>query len=1533
MRKIFTSFIAVLLTTICAVAQLPYNTVMTQSHFNDGNTKIASSGDNGWDNGVRLGGTKTGAFSGPAWNWDDKYIIIALSSNGIPHHLTCNTSTNSNATSDTKFYVATSSDNKTYTEKWSSENRDNTIDLELAKDVKYIKLCYSANFAGYFKNIKVSELIEVKDPAKKTLDAGTAEINTENTTVSTTMEWCNTPAFNLSITGEGASQFTASISNNASKGKYGNATISATYKHNVLGTHNATLTISNGAFTKEIALTGTTTKKTPYLLWRTDLEEKLPLNEVVTDPAYSPNGQNLPIIYFSSDEDVLKINGNSFITVAEGTATITASTEKTDEYNAATPVTKTFTVTVKKIQSIVWSDNLTRLKIDDQPITLTAAVQLVDSAGNKYDAPERTKLLTYTSADDDVVSVSGNVLTIVGEGETTLTAKVPGDDEQEIEPASVTIPVRVRQSSTGCEDEILLNNNSEHELFSMSTDKPELSTSTFVINTSLGVPGQLTFQHKGEKFFLGNYKGTIKAQQSTNGGSSWTDIAGSEVTPTTGTYKTHTVSLDRKATHIRFVRPQGGEGYHYVKGIVVTPAQYLETDITSISENSILGATILKNININYSNVKDEDLTVSKSHPNVLISNEYFDVECGDFGTKTLQVGIVPTEIGTINDEIVIVDAVSGMKAIVPITIVVKRDNQTISWEQDLANINTTDNITLNATAQTEIYYTSSDSTIAYAEGNVLKINKHGQFTLTAVAVESEKYEQATLSKDITISAVQPTVSVWPTVEPIAYAQALTTDMLIGGEAEVEGYFDWNTERNQTLVPGTHDLPVRFMPTNTDYYAPVDGTVAVTINKSAQSIVWNDSFENITVADSIVLTASAQTQVTYEVSDMEIAYITDNNVLYCHRGGTVQVTAYAEEDAYYLANTLTRELEILPAYPTILTYPTASSIAYGQLLGESELSGGEANVSGSFAWVDPKTELEAGEYHQNVLFTPDDQVSYKPVEIPVIVVVDPIDQTITWELNTIELRQGQSLILNAVASSNLPITYSVDNTALAKVENNTLYALAEGEVVVTATQDGSYTDEDGVVHTNYTPAEPISKTITIVPQQSPQTIVWNDDLDSVLTTADITLTATAQAPIHYLSSDSTIAYVEADKLIIKRFGTLTITAVAQQTEDYDQAILEKEVNIVAATPNIIAWPTVQPVTYGTKLNVTMLSGGEADVEGYFDWNTDLAQELVPGTYTLGVRFVPTNLNIYATVLDSVEVIVNKAPQTIVWNNNFENVLVSDTIVLNASALTTITYEVSDVEVAALEGNILSFHRGGTINVTAYAVESELYLADTMVRELIVTPAKPIIYAWPTASDITYGQLLGASILTGGEASTDGIFEWVDPNEKFEVGVFPALVRFTPDDLSSFDIVENQIEIHVDPAPQTIKWDLTDYFVIEVGDTLHLTAVATSGLEVTYTLDNEELAAISGNILIGLQVGMVTITASQSGVYKDEFGDEYANYLAAEPVSQTITIVAKDINTGADMIFNEVQATKVIRDGRLYIIRNGHIYNANGQVIE
>ena len=1423
----------------------------------------------------------------------------------------------------------------TYTDGTSSEiasgkgNGSHSINLN-RKIITSLSFKGTGTLKKTISNIKLTMASYTDDPVQKVLTIPTAAIGAADGSVSTTMDWSDTREFSLTISGNDASQFSASISNNASVGNYGTATITATYKHNVIGSHTAKLKISNGSYTKEITLDGTTIKKTQTITWDEQWNTPtIPIGKTVENAAKTTS--SLPLTYTTSNEKVIEIinNGTAFKAIAAGKATITAAQAGDDEWNAVSSE-KEFTVTEKKIQTIVWNDNLTRLKTTDATQELTAQVYIIlnHETNEKEFNADRTALLKYESANTKVVSVSDNVLTIVGEGETTLTASIEGDENYEA--TSVTVPVKVRQPSAGCEDDLLVNEPAEIEFYKMQANRDEIISDSYKIGA--GVPGYLTFQYRGKKYWTGNFKGSIKAQQSTDNGNNWSDVAGSTVETVADESRSLTVQLDRRATHIRFVHLEKGEGYHYVSNIVVTPAQYLETSVSSITENAVVGDVITRDITINYSNVKDEVLIAhNEDVKTISLSKDGLGNDCGDFGSATFTVTIVPTELGTITDNIVISDAVSKMNVTIPVTVNVRRNTQTITWEDNLANIKTTDTITLTAYAETEVYYTSSDSTIAYAEGNVLKINKHGQFTLTAVAVESEKYEQATASKDITISAVQPKVSAWPTVEPIAYAQALTTDMLIGGEAEVEGHFDWNTERNQSLVPGTYDLPVRFMPTDTNYYAPVDGTVAVTINKSAQSIVWNDSFENITVIDSIVLTASAQTKVTYEVSDTELAYITDNNVLYFHRGGTIQVTAYAIEDAYYLADALTRELEILPAYPTIVTYPTASPISYGQKLGESVLSGGEASVSGSFAWVDPATELEAGEYHQNVLFTPDDQVSYKNVEIPVIVRVNPIEQTITWELNTIEVRQGQSLQFNAEASSKLPITYSVNNTALAKVENNTFYALEVGEVLVTATQNGVYVDEYGKEYANYLPAEPVSKTIVIVPQQSPQTIVWNDNLSNVLATADITLSAEAKTPIYYTSSDSTIAYVEADKLIIKRFGTLTITAVAQQTEDYDQAILEKEVNIVAATPNIIAWPTVPPVTYGTKLNVTMLSGGEAYVDGYFDWNTDLSQELVPGTYTLGVRFVPANLNIYATVFDSVEVIVNKAPQTIVWNNNFENVLVSDTIVLNASAKTTITYEVSDTDVATLEGNILSFHRGGTINVTAYAEEDAYYLANTLTRELTILPGKPIIVSYPTAHAITYGQTLSESILEGGEASTAGSFEWMDSLALPNAGADWQYVHFVPEDQESFSTVEFLIELEVNKAPQTITWELTN-FVMKVGDVLNLTAVATSGLEVTYTLNDDTYAEINNNVLTALQVGTVTVTASQDGTYVDEFGDEYTNYFVAE-VSHTITIVAKDVNTGTDLTFPEVQATKVIRDGRLYIIRNGHIYNANGQVIE
>ncbi len=832
----------------------------------------------------------------------------------------------------------------------------------------------------------------------------------------------------------------------------------------VAGEQSGTITISDGTSSATISVSGVGVKKTQTIAWAEALKgdsPTLPIGKKISSPA---NAQT-EITYSVENDTIISINGNTLTALKTGTTTITATAAETNEWLGATS-TITVKVTEKKVQSILWSDNLTRFKVGDEPFTLTATASvLVDVENEIIEAlPERDQFISYQSANPAVVSVDGNTLYINGEGETILTAILQGNEDYE--EAIATMPVRVRVPSTTVCETFLLNAPDE-----VAFQAPGGGNYTPAAWTAPA--GQLTFE---ARIGNGTAVGPLEVQQLVNG--EWKKI--DDFMPKTNWNVYGPYTLDRNATQVRFY--SNGSFRRFIKNVLVTQATYLETTAQPITvEKSIIGDEITRTIAIQYSNIP-AGVIISNNAPEVVLSDYELGNDCGTHGEKQITVTIRPTEIKTIEDVITIEDEATGIKLTIPVTVHVQRNTQTITWEQDLTALNTTDNIILDATAQTEVYYASSDSTIAYAEGNQLIINKYGQFTLTAVAVESEKFEQATLSKEITINTVQPTVSAWPTVEPIAYAQPLTTDMLIGGgEAEVEGYFDWNTERNQTLVPGTHDLPVRFMPTNTNYYAPVDGTIVVTINKSAQSIVWNDSFDNITVTDSIVLNASAQTTITYEVSDMELAYITENNVLYFLHGGTLFITAYAKEDDYYLADTLTRELTILPGKPIIVSYPTATAITYGQTLSESILEGGEASTAGSFEWMDSLALPNAGADWQYVRFVPEDQESFSTVEFQIELVVNQAPQTITWELEVpVIVPMGQSLPLNAVASSGLPITYILDNDLIASIEEGVFTALEIGQVNLTATQDGTYVDEFGDEYANFLPAESVSYLITIV---------------------------------------------------------------------------------------------------------------------------------------------------------------------------------------------------------------------------------------------------------------------------------------------------------------------------------------------------------------------------------------------------------------------------------------------------------------------
>ncbi len=960
-----------------------------------------------------------------------------------------------------------------------SQYQSNTITLNPNATKLRFRTKTGATGKHYIKNVVVTRATYVNAPNSSDINFGTKTIGSNTTQSSTTMEWYNAEDLTTNITGEGASQFAATISNNASTCSYGTATVTVTYAHNIVGNHTATLTLSNGVFTHTITLSGATEKKDQQLEWANDYngdQITLPVGKEVSGAATATSGN--AVTYTSSDENVVAIinGGAGFKAVGAGTAEITATQAGDDtEWNAVS-ATKTVVVTEKKIQSILWTDNLSRLKVGDADVPLTAVVRILtitDGVETYEENSIRTALLQYSSADESIVKVNHltKTLSIVGEGTTTVTASVAGDLWYEA--ASVTMPVKVRAASALC-DAYVLDDAAERTLNTIDEE-------TYTIN---GPASQLVFTANRTKL-AGFSGGNLKVDIYYDGG--WHNIFNESVP--LSDYQTYgPFSLPRNTTQVKFYTETGATGYKHVKDVAVTMAHYLETTTPSVTvDKSIIGDAIACTATIQYSNLPDE-VPVTNSSKQIVLADESLGNVCGEFGEKTIRFTAYPTAVGEIHDTLVISEPLTGLGLRIPVLVKTQRNTQTITWDNAPDSILTTDEVTLAASAQTAITYSSSDKTVAYVGAeNKLVIVKAGEVTITAIAAQDDKYEEATLSKTITIALATPTIIAAPTmkVESIGYSEALTDDLLVGGEASVAGVFTWNIADDADYLPGKHEVPVLFTPENTNWYATAETTVSVLVTKMAQTITWNDMLEGLSVKDTVYLTASAKTEVTYSVDNEEVAVV-EGNKLYFLAGGTVVVTATAVESDLYYEATAEKTIELGKVKATITQNPKAgNTLTYGQAMSKVELIDGKASCVGTFQWLDPDMVQAAGDYWMEVAFIPEDTVAFEGDTCKVYVHIDQAAQEIVWNFTQNFISVGDILEFDATATSGYAVIYEMEPTGYAMLDGNKLTAVAAGTVVITAQQDGI--DEDG--NQNYYAAEPVSFTITIANSSTDNSLV------------------------------------------------------------------------------------------------------------------------------------------------------------------------------------------------------------------------------------------------------------------------------------------------------------------------------------------------------------------------------------------------------------------------------------------------------------
>ena len=261
----------------------------------------------------------------------------------------------------------------------------------------------------------------------------------------------------------------------------------------------------------------------------------------------------------------------------------------------------------------------------------------------------------------------------------------------------------------------------------------------------------------------------------------------------------------------------------------------------------------------------------------------------------------------------------------------------------------------------------------------------------------------------------------------------------------------------------------------------------------------------------------------------------------------------------------------------------------------------------------------------------------------------------------------------------------------------------------------------------------------------------------------------------------------------------SVTFTPTDIANFNLVTSSVSVLVAPAEASVTTWPTASAITYGQTLADSTLNGGVAVTAGAFGFTTPTdAPEA--GTASHSVTFTPTDSSNYTAVTGTVAVTVAKAASSVTtWPT--------------ASPLTygqTLADSTLSDGVATPDGSF-AFAFPATAPPVGTAAQTVTFTpSDTTNYEpasgpvnVTVDRADPSVTDWPSASQLTYGQTLANSILTGGTATPAGSFAFTTPATAPNAGTAPQSVTFTPTDTAHFKNAIGTVSVVVNKADSVV----------------------------------------------------------------------------------------------------------------------------------
>ncbi len=322
-------------------------------------------------------------------------------------------------------------------------------------------------------------------------------------------------------------------------------------------------------------------------------------------------------------------------------------------------------------------------------------------------------------------------------------------------------------------------------------------------------------------------------------------------------------------------------------------------------------------------------------------------------------------------------------------------------------------------------------------------------------------------------------------------------------------------------------------------------------------------------------------------------------------------------------------------------------------------------------------------------------------------------------------------------------------------------------------------------------------------------------------------------------------------------GVTNVSVVFTPTDstDYNSITTTVGVTVNPQTP-ILASATALPITYGQALSNASLSVTFTNAAGTVVAGTAVyaTPAVIPGAGVPGesVTFTPADTTDYNSVTFSVGVTVNQATP----------VLASAP---SASAIT----EIQALSASTFTGGLVTNAAGATVAgtytfttpslvpgvvgvtnvpVTFTPTDNTDYSSISLNVNVTVTPQVPLLQTPPTAQNITNGQALSASVLSGGSvtnaagAAVAGTFAFTTPGATPGVGTANQSVTFTPTDTVNYSPITFNVSVTVVSAGSPLSSIKFTAKPVVSGTSLTISATNT-GAGTIYLLSSTNVAAL------------------------------------------------------------------------------------------